>query len=81
MKIAILCNNGSSQASTRTELVDKLMTDNDVYFFGIQENITNEYYSKYTSWFLPIIASRNNTNPFKEIKSITSVKKQVKTNR
>ena len=44
MKIAILCNNGSSQASTRTELVDKLMTDNDVYFFGIQENITNEYY-------------------------------------
>ena len=71
MKIAILCNNGSSQASTRTELVDKLMTDNDVYFFGIQENITNEYYSKYTSGFLPIIASRNNTNPFKEIQSIT----------
>lgn len=80
MKIAILCNNGSSQASTRTELVEKLMKDNDVYFFGIQESITNEYYSKYTSGFLPIIASRNNTNPFKEIKSITSVKKQVKAN-
>ena len=78
MKIAILCNIGSSLASARTELIEKLMKNNDVYCFDIQENIINEYYSKYTSGFVPIIASRSNTNSFKEIQSILSVKKQIK---
>lgn len=82
MKIAMLCNDGSSQASSRTELVNScLKNDNDVYFFGVQEDTINDYYIKYSSGFIPIIASRNNINPLIEIESIFSVRKQIKTNK
>lgn len=81
MKIAMLCNDGSSQASSRTELVNScLKNDNDVYFFGVQEDTINDYYIKCSSGFIPIIASRNNINPLIEIESIFSVRKQIKSN-
>ncbi len=80
-KTAILGNGNSSQITDRVELVELLHT------YGIQpysgrimgENI-NEYYSKDTAIFFPISASRSNTNPLGEIKSIISVAYQIRMN-
>ena len=78
-KIAILCNNKSSDISSRPELL-KLIHDKNIqpYIGGILDKEINSYYGKDTAIFLPIIASRTNTNPLVEIKSIFSVRKQIK---
>ncbi len=80
-RFAILCNDDSDQITDRLELVDYLHALKiQPYVAGVDTGETNGYYSKENALFLPIAASRNNTNPFKEIKSIISVAKQMKKN-
>ena len=79
MNIAILCNTGSSRPSARMELIKELSKEgNSVFIFGVRESVINEYYFKHTAGFISIVASRNNTNPFLEMKSLFSVKKQIR---
>lgn len=79
MRIAILCNGSSNLVTDRVELV-KLIKENghQAYVGGILNGSINSYYSADNALFISLAASRNNTNPIKEIKSIISVKKQVK---
>lgn len=82
MKVAILCNGVSDEVTDRIELVQELKNKGlNVYVGGIVTEKINDYYSKETAKFLPIKANRKNTNPFVEIKSILSVKKQIKKNK
>lgn len=79
MRVAILCNNLSSQKSARMELVSKLKSCFErVYIGGIYDGIVHPWFSEDTAVFLPIKASRNNLNPFVEITSILSVRDAVK---
>lgn len=80
-KVIILCNTLASQSADRIELVEKL------HKYGIQpycgrvlDGLINAYFSKETAILLPIQASRNNTNPIVELKSMCSVKKIVEEN-
>ena len=80
-KIAILCNNPSSKKYDRPELVESLQKKCILPYIGcILDSSINEYFSEETAICLPIIASRNNTNPFVELKSMNSVKKAIKAN-
>ncbi len=80
-KTAILCNNFSSGNFARPELVDKLRCEGASAFCGcVFDETVNEYYGEQTAICMPIIASRNNTNPFIELKSLASVKKAIKEN-
>ena len=80
-KIAILCNNASSADYSRLELVDSLRMQGASVFCGcIFDGLVNSYYSDKTAICIPIIASRNNTNPFVELKSLASIKKAIKEN-
>ncbi len=77
-KIAILCNGVSSEVIDRKELIKLLQQKGYKTFVGeIFDGTVNNYYALNNISFIPIIASRNNTNPFNEIKSIHSVKKQI----
>lgn len=81
-KIAILGNATSSSITDRRELVDLLnKMDFIVYCGRIMDGKINSYYSEKTAQLLPISASRNNTNPINEIKSIVSVRNQIKNNK
>lgn len=82
MNAAILSNGESSKASARPELIHQLREKFDnVYSFGIQGGSISGFYSKETSQFIPIVASRNNRNPIVEVASIFSVSKKVKENK
>ena len=79
MNIAILSNGSSRQKSGRPELVDSIRKLNhSVYLGGVLEEEIDPYYGKDTAEFLPIQANRNNLNPIVEIKSLLSVRKQIK---
>lgn len=80
-KIAILYNGSSSQKSARVELIAQLHDRGmQPYYGGIFDGEINEFFNEQTAIYCPIIASRNNTNPFVELKSLASVKKVVKEN-
>ena len=80
-KIAILCNNESSRPSDRKELMLQLHENGfQPYCGGIHSGTVNEYFSEQTAIFLPIEASRSNTNPLVELKSMMSVKRAIKAN-
>lgn len=79
MNLAILCNTISEKKTDRIELVNSLNAKGiKVFICGIKGEYFNEYYCDETANFIPIIASRDNTNPIKEIKSIISVKNKIK---
>lgn len=78
-KVGILCNGQSSLVTDRVELIEALHRHNvQPYIAGVYDGMLNEYYCKENAVFLPIIAFRNNTNPINEIKSIFSVRRQIK---
>ena len=78
-QLAILGNGNSSQITDRTELVELLHKMNIQPYSGrVMDGTVNEYYSPETAIFIPIIASRSNTNPLNEIKSLLSVAGQIK---
>ena len=80
-KVAILCNGFASQVTDRVELVEKMRQHGLLPYCGrVMDGTINEYFSKETAICLPIIASRNNTNPIVELKSMNSVKKAIKSN-
>lgn len=79
--IAILCNGNSSNNIDRIELLKKLQDNNYKTFIGgIYDGIINKDYQNNDTTFIPLLASRNNMNPIKEIKSIFNVKKMMKKN-
>jgi glycosyltransferase involved in cell wall biosynthesis len=79
MKIAILCNGNSEMKTDRVELVSKLRRKkNEVYIGGVQGKTVNPYYGPANAYFLPLDASRNNTNPLVELKSIYNIFRQIK---
>ncbi len=80
-RIAILYNLGSSVNPSRKELVyDFHKAGFEVFWGAVDDGVINEYYSdeKRTARFFPINASRNNTNPMRELRSILSVSKQIR---
>lgn len=82
MNLAILCNNNSEKGYERDELYQRAKeTFNKVYAFGIQGKYINSKYGDNSVGFVSIVASRNNTNPIIEIKSILNVRKQIKANK
>ena len=81
-QLAILGNGNSSQITDRIELVELLHEMNIQPYSGrVMDGTVNEYYSPETAIFIPIIASRSNTNPLYEIKSLLSIEKQIRKNK
>lgn len=79
MKIAILCNGRSDKVTDRKELVTLINNrGHEAYVAGINTGSINSYYSSQNAKYIPIKASRNNTNPLVEIQSLLNVKKQIK---
>lgn len=79
MRTAILCNGSSESKTDRAELVQLLRDNNHSVYIGGQEGaFINEYFSERTAFFLPLDASRSNTNPIKELVSISNNKKAIK---
>lgn len=83
MKIAILCNTKSSEFPNRPELIDDLIKEGNLVYFGAINNglINNYYKEKSKVIFIPIIATRNNLNPLKELVSLWSIKKEISKNK
>jgi len=80
-KVVILSNSSTSQITARVELVNKLRSYSIQPYCGlVYDGKINEYFSEETAICLPIIASRNNTNPFVELRSMSSIKNVVKEN-
>ena len=80
-KVAILCNTYSSAPIIRPELLNALHEQgNEVYCGRVFDGAVNEYFTEGIATYIPIIATRNNTNPFVELRSLQSVKKAIKAN-
>ena len=80
-KVAILCNMPSSVSSARSELIAAIRAAGHQAYWGcIYDGKIHESYSEQTAVCLPIVASRNNTNPLGELRSMNSVRKAVKKN-
>jgi len=78
MKTAILCNVRSEKKTDRVELVRDLKQQKcQVYIGGVPGSEIHPYYGKENAKFLPVDASRSNTNPIVELKSIYSCCKQT----
>ena len=78
-KVAILCNGTSKTSTDRMELVEKLHENGIQPYCGkVIVDEVNEYFSEETAILLPILASRDNTNPLVELKSMASIKKAIK---
>ncbi|MBM6931447.1 glycosyltransferase family 4 protein [[Clostridium] spiroforme] len=81
MNVAIMCNTKSSEYPNRPELIDDFLKKGDVVFFAaIDDGTINNYYNGDKAEFLPILASRNNINPFIEIMSLFDIRRKVKEN-
>lgn len=81
MNIAILGNTNSEKHTNREELIALLNEKGaKVFLFGVRGKYIDPYYCDKTAEFIPINASRNNTNPLVEIISILNVKKQIRKN-
>lgn len=80
-KIAVLCNICSSAPTARSELLNSLHEQgNEVYCGRVFDGAVNEYFTEGIATYMPIVATRNNTNPFVELRSLRSVKKAIKEN-
>ncbi|MBE6755891.1 MAG: glycosyltransferase family 4 protein [Ruminococcaceae bacterium] len=80
-KAVILCNGVSSEITDRVDLVKDLHELNVQPYCGrIFDGKVNEYFSDETAICVPIVASRNNVNPFVELRSMESVRKIIKRN-
>lgn len=78
MKIAILCNGKSSRIPDRQELIETLHSIGvETYIGAVYDGKICEYYKNTGTNLLTIEASRNNVNPFVELKSLFSVKSKV----
>lgn len=79
MKIAILCNGQSDKVTDRRELIEHIRREGHIPFVaGVFTGVVNDYYTLNNVEFISIAASRDNTNPFKELISIRSVKKELR---
>ena len=79
MNFAMLCNGKSSNRISRVEICDAIVSEGGTFYnAGVYDGTLDACYEAERVEFLPIVASRSNTNPFKELKSIKSVKEQVK---
>jgi glycosyltransferase involved in cell wall biosynthesis len=79
LNVAILYNGNSVDKPDRAELIKSLQDcGHTVFLGGAMTGYINDYYRETGTHFLPIIASRNNTNPIKEIASIFSVAKKIR---
>ncbi len=80
MNVAIMCNTKSSEYPNRPELIESLVHREHKIFFGvIDDGKDNEYFINHDSVScLKIVATRNNTNPIKELKSLLDVKQKVR---
>lgn len=79
MKVAIMCNTKSSEYPNRPELIDELLKSGDeVYFAAIDDGVHNNYFSEGKARYLPILASRNNTNPLVEVRSLLNVMNRIR---
>ena len=80
--VIVLNNDFSSNKTNREELYNSLKKISiRPYIGGIYDGKINDYYKENNITFLPIIASRSNTNPFVELKSIINIKNQIKKER
>lgn len=80
-KVAILCNAYSSDSTARPELINALHELRaEIYCGRVFDGKINEYFTEGNATYLPIIASRNNTNPFVELRSMYSIKKAIQSN-
>ena len=52
-----------------------------MYFAALSDGIINRYFFEGKAKYLPVLASRNNTNPFVELKSLIDVKNKVNENK
>ncbi len=82
MNYAIMCNGKGEGKSDRAELIEKIRSvGGKVFMFGIAGGHVSDWYDEnHTAKFVGIRASRNNTNPIKEIASVFSIKKKIKEN-
>nr|WP_076776426.1 glycosyltransferase family 4 protein [Lachnoclostridium phocaeense] len=78
MKVAILCNGKSSRIPDRKELIEALHNIGvETYIGAVYDGKVSEYYTNTGTNLLTIEASRNNMNPFVELKSLFNVKRKV----
>ena len=76
LKTAILCNGLSERKTDRAELVQQLRAiSHSVYIGGRMGDYIDSYYSDDTAEFLPLDASRANTNPIIELAAIRNNQK------
>ena len=81
MNIAVMCNGLSEGITDRRELVQSLKTKgHNVFVCGRMGKFVNPFYSDNHINYLAIDASRNNTNPFKELLTIKNNIKILKSN-
>lgn len=79
MRVAILCNTKSSERPNRPELIELFINNGCKVFFGaIDDGKENEYFNKENAYCLKIKATRDNTNPIKELMSLFDIKKCIK---
>lgn len=79
MNIAVMCNWSSDKPADRPELISTLYSmGHRLYEYGIQGAFLHPSYAEHGADFVPIIANRNNTNPFRELGSLWDVKKKIK---
>ncbi len=81
-RAALLGNDPSSQKPARTELIQAIRDRGVQPFLGRPwDGSLNGYYGEETAQYMPILASRNNTNPFRELQSMHSVARQIRKHR
>ena len=79
MDITIMCNGKNTGVPSRFELINAFKNRGDnVYIAGVIAGETSPAYKEMGINFMPILASRDNVNPFVELKSLNSVRKQTK---
>ncbi len=79
MNVTIMCNGKNTSVPSRKELIEQLKSKyNKVFVAGIEVGELSPAYEEMGIGFMPVLASRDNVNPFVELKSLNSVRKQIK---
>ena len=80
MRIAILCNIKTSKRPNRPELIQRLVDKGHTVFFGaVYDGAFNPYFeSMDNASYMPIVATRKNVNPLKELVSLFNIREQIK---
>lgn len=79
MNVAIMCNGKNTSVPSRTELINKFKENGkSVYIAGVEAGELSPAYEEMGISFMPVEASRDNVNPFVELKSLISVYSQTK---